>query len=253
MLRRLLDWLFTVPFLLAFGLVLVVFDVLQRLARPLGRRPHEVVVNGLQASLVLALRVCGTRVEVERDGSPAPGRPCIFVSNHQSMFDIPILGAVLSRHYLKFISKRENAQWWIPSIAYNLRRGGNALIDRRNRATAVEAITRLGREEIAGRGVSAVIFPEGTRARAGVMAACKPQGTVALMAAAPAAPVVPLAIDDSWRLLEHGLRPVPFGTRVRVFVGAPIEREPDEDPHAVVCRAEETIRRTLARWRGDSP
>jgi 1-acyl-sn-glycerol-3-phosphate acyltransferase len=218
-------------------------------ARAFGRRPHEVVVNGLQKALAASLRLCGTRFHVERAGELASGRPALFVSNHQSMLDIPILGALLSTHYLKFVSKRELARRWIPSISYNLRRGGNALIDRGDRADAVEAIRRLGREEVAGRGVSAVIFPEGTRARGGVLGPFRPQGTFALMAAAPDAPVVPVAIDDSWRLLKDGLRPVPFGTRVRVFIGAPIERSPLEDAGAVVKAAQARIEEVLARWR----
>jgi len=222
---------------------------LQRPARALGRRPHEVVVNGLQKSLVASLRLCGTRLSVEHSGGLAAGRPSLFVSNHQSMFDIPILGAILSRHYLKFVSKRELARRWIPSISYNLRRGGNALIDRSDRAEAVEAIRKLGGEEVAGRGVSAVIFPEGTRARGGVLAPFRPQGTLALMAAAPDAPVVPVAIDNSWRLLQHGLRPVPFATRVRVFIGEPIERSSGEDAGAVVSAAQKQIQDVLDRWR----
>jgi len=209
------------------------------------------VVNGLQKSLVAALRLCGTRFAVERAGGLERGRPALFVSNHQSMFDIPILGAILGPHYLKFVSKRELARRWIPSISYNLRRGGNALIDRSDRAEAVEAIRKLGVEEVAGRGVSAVIFPEGTRARGGVLGPFRPQGTLALMAAVPDAPVVPVAIDNSWRLLEHGLRPAPFGTRVRVFIGAPIERSPGEDAGAIVAAAQRQIQDTLARWRSE--
>ena len=248
-LARVRDWVFTLPFGAAFGLVLLVFDLLQRPARMLGRRPHEIVVNGLQRSLVASLRLCGTRLLVERAGGLEDGRPCLFVSNHQSMLDIPILGTVLSRHFLKFVSKRELAQRWIPSISYNLRRGGNALIDRSDRADAVEAIRRLGQEEVAGRGVSAVIFPEGTRARGGTLGSFRPQGTLALMAAAPEAPVVPIAIDDSWKLMRYGFRPVPFGTRVRVFIGSPIERSGTEDPGAVVKAAEAQIRGVLTRWR----
>ena len=210
------------------------------------------MVNGLQKSLVAALALCGTRLRVERAGGLDAGRPALFVSNHQSMFDIPILGTVLAPHYLKFVSKRELARRWIPSISYNLRRGGNALIDRNDRADALEAIRKLGAEEVAGRGVSAVIFPEGTRARGGVLGPFRPQGTLALMAAAPDAPVVPVAIDNSWRLLEHGLRPAPFGTRVRVFVGSPIERAAGEDAGAAFAAAQGQIQDVLARWRSET-
>ena len=51
------DWAMTLPFLLAFGGILLVFDPLQRLARLLGQRPHEIVVGALQASLMASLRV----------------------------------------------------------------------------------------------------------------------------------------------------------------------------------------------------
>ena len=209
------------------------------------------MVNGLQASLVASLRVCGTRLDVERAGGPEAGRPCLFVSNHQSMFDIPILGTVLAPHHLKFVSKRDLVRRWIPSISYNLLRGGNALIDRGDRAGALDAIRRLGKQEVVGRGVSAVIFPEGTRARGGELAPFRPQGTLALMAAAPLAPLVPVAIDSSWRLLQHRLRPVPFGTRIRVFVGRPIERSAGEDAGEALRAAERQIQDVLARWRAE--
>jgi 1-acyl-sn-glycerol-3-phosphate acyltransferase len=108
----------------------------------------------------------------------------------------------------------------------------------------------MGRREVRGRGASAVIFPEGTRARTGEMGRFRRQGTLALMAAVPEAPIVPVAIDNSWKLLRHGLRPLPFGTRVRVFIGAPLERGPGEDPKALLARAEAEIRGAIARWRG---
>ena len=196
------------------------------------------------------MRLGGTRFDVERTDGLARGRPALFISNHQSMFDIPILGTVLAPHRLKYVSKRELAQRWIPSISFNLRHGGNALIDRGDRDSACEAIAEMGRREVTGRGASAVIFPEGTRARTGEMGRFRRQGTLALMAAVPDAPIVPVAIDNSWKLLRHGLRPLPFGTRVRVFIGAPIERRPGEDPKAVLARAEEQIRGTIALWRG---
>jgi len=99
------------------------------------------------------------------------------------------------------------------------------------------------------RGVSAVIFPEGTRARHGALGAFKPAGALALLEAAPETPVVVFAIDESWRLLRWNLLPIPCGTRVRVSIGAPIARQPDEDRQALLDGARGQIERTLARWR----
>ena len=244
---RVIDWLVTVPFLLAFGGTLLVFDPLQRLARLFGRRPQEITAGALQFTLVQVFRLCGTRIRVERSPDALPRTPYLLIANHQSMFDIPIVGALLFSNYPKYVSKRSLARG-IPSISYNLRAGGHALIDRDDREQATEAIRSLGvtaRE----RGVSALIYPEGTRARGGELAPFRPAGALALMEAAPELPIVPVAIDGAWRLLRHNLLPVPFGTRVHVSIGAPIERRPDEDRHALLEQTREYIAKALEGWR----
>ena len=245
--KRALDWICTIPFLLAFGLVLAVFDPLQRIARVFGPRPHEIVVGALQVALLWAFRLCACRLAVERSPKVKAWTPYLFIANHQSMFDIPIFGALLFTNFPKYVSKRELARW-IPSISYNLRRGGNAVIDRRDRDQALRAIRELG-ERVQARGVSAVIYPEGTRARAGELGTFKPGGTMELLAAAPDTAIVPVAIDGSWRLLRRNLLPVPFGTRVRVYIGAPISRALNEDRAALLERVRDEIAATLRRWR----
>lgn len=245
--KRAIDWLLTVPFLLAFGLTLAIFDPLQRIARVFGPRPHELVVGVLQVCLVWVFRICGTRLEVERSPEVRPRTPYIVVANHQSMFDIPIFGALLFSNFPKYVSKKELARW-IPSISYNLRRGGNVIIDRGDPSQALSAIQKLG-ERARRRGVSPVIFPEGTRARRGELGRFRPRGTLELFLAAPDLNVVPVAIDESWKLLEHNLWPVPFGTRVRVHIGAPMRRTAEEDGESLFRRVEAEIRHTLDRWR----
>lgn len=245
--RRVLDWLLTVPFLLAFGLTLVVFDPLQRIARLFGQRPQEIVAGALQHTLLWVFRIAGTRIEVERAAGIEPWTPYLIVANHQSMFDIPIFGGLLFSNFPKYISKESLARW-IPSISYNLRRGGNAIIDRADRGQALRAIRALG-EQVRERGVSAVIYPEGTRARHGALGEFKPKGFLELLDAAPGVAVMPVAIDNSWRLLRHNLMPVPFGVRVRVYFGQPIARQPGEDGIALLDRVRGEIDAVLQRWR----
>src|SRR5262249_46320882 len=155
---------------------------------------------------VWAFRICGTRVQVERSPAVRPRTPYLIVANHQSMFDIPIFGALFFTNFPKYVSKQSLAQW-IPSISYNLRRGGQAWIDRSDPEKAGGAIEALA-EQVCRRGVPAMIFPEGTRARRGEMSPFRPRGTLALLAAAPDTAVVPVCIDQSWRLLRHNLMPV---------------------------------------------
>jgi 1-acyl-sn-glycerol-3-phosphate acyltransferase len=247
--RRILDWAFTIPFLVAFGAVLGVFDPLQRLARLAGSRPHEIVVGALQWSLLWAFRICGTRLRVERSPEVRPWTPYVVIANHQSMFDVPIFGALLFTNFPKYVAKKSLARW-IPSISYNLRRGGNALIDRGDADQALGAIRDLA-STVRSRGVSAVIYPEGTRSRGGEIRSFKLRGSLELLRGAPDVDVLPVAIDGSWKLLRHDLLPVPFGTTVRVRIGPPIRRTADGDS-AIVRSAEASIRAALAEWRGEA-
>jgi 1-acyl-sn-glycerol-3-phosphate acyltransferase len=249
--RPLLSWAGTALLLPAFGAILLVFDVAQRVARLLGQRPQEYVAGALQVALVGAFRLCGTRLAVERAPGFRPGASYLVVANHQSMFDIAVIGTLLFRNFPKYVSKRELGRW-IPSVSYNLRRGGHVLIDRADAAAALAAIRALG-ERVRGGGISAVIFPEGTRARGGTLGEFRRAGVAALLEAAPDVPVVPLAIDESWRLLADNMLPVPWGVRVRVRIGEPIARRADEDPAALVERIRNEIAVTLARWRVPSP
>jgi 1-acyl-sn-glycerol-3-phosphate acyltransferase len=246
-LQTLLSWLTTLVFLPAFGAVMVIFDVAQRIAYLFGTRPQEYVAGAVQWVLVRTFGICGTRLTVERATEVRPWTSYIIVSNHQSMFDIVILGSLFFSNFPKYISKRSLGRW-IPTVSFNLRAGGHVLIDRGDAPQALASIRELGRRVRAGR-CSAMIFPEGTRARAGELGPFKPAGTLALLDEAPTAPVVPVAIDESWRLLRHNYLPVPFGTRVRVWIGAPIERRPNEDPAAVLDEVRTRIGATLDRWR----
>jgi 1-acyl-sn-glycerol-3-phosphate acyltransferase len=245
--HTLLSWLTTLVFLPAFGLVLVVFDVLQRIARLFGTRPQEYVAGAVQWVLVRTFGICGTRLTVERAPEIQPWTSYVIVSNHQSMFDIVILGSLFFSNFPKYISKRELGRW-IPTVSYNLREGGHVLIDRGDAPQALVAIRELGRRVRDGR-CSAMIFPEGTRARHGELGRFKPAGTLALLEEAPDTPVVPVAIDESWRLLRHNYLPVPFGTRVRVWLGPPIARRHGEDPAVMLGRVRDEIATTLERWR----
>jgi 1-acyl-sn-glycerol-3-phosphate acyltransferase len=245
--HRLLSWGTTLVFLPAFGAIMVVFDLAQRIAYLFGSRPQEYVAGAVQWVIVRAFGICGTHLVVERSAGVRPWTPYIIVSNHQSMFDIVILGSLFFSNFPKYVSKRSLGRW-IPTVSFNLRVGGHVLIDRGDAPGAVAAIRELGQRVRAGR-CSAMIFPEGTRSRRGALGAFKPAGTIALLEEAPETLVVPVAIDESWRLLRYNYLPIPFGTRVRVHVGEPIARRADEDPSAVLARVHANIADALGRWR----
>ena len=247
MFRSIRDWVFTIPFLIAFALILFVFDFIQRVAFLFAQRPQEHAAGWLQVALVHAMRLTGSTLDIERSPRVKSDTPYIIISNHQSMMDIPIFAACFFSSFPKYISKKSLAKW-IPSISFNLRHGGNALIDRSDRDQALGAIRQLARQ-VRERHVSAVIFPEGTRARAGELGKFKPLGAIALMEEAPEVAVVPVCIDNSWRFVRNNFLPVPFGVPIRVWIGDPIERRKDEDPAAVLTGIEQQLLATLQRFR----
>jgi len=104
--KRILSWAGTAAFLPVFGAILLVFDPAQRIARLFGQRPQEYVAGALQVALVAAFHLCGVRLAVEPAPGFVPGRSYVVVSNHQSMFDIALLGTLLFRSFPKYISKR---------------------------------------------------------------------------------------------------------------------------------------------------
>ncbi|NJK83130.1 MAG: hypothetical protein HC912_04220 [Saprospiraceae bacterium] len=78
------------------------------------------------------LLVGATRKVDWQAGTLPTNRPMIIVSNHQSMFDIPAIGQLLQEHHPKYIAKKSLAKG-IPSISYNIRKGGSISIDRQDK------------------------------------------------------------------------------------------------------------------------
>ena len=247
--KKIVDWVFTVPFLVGFGLTLAIFEPIARIARLFGLRAMEVTMGVMQRILLIVFRIGGTRLQVERSPLVLSRTGYIMVSNHQSMFDVPIFGGLLFSNYPKYISKRELGRW-LPSVSFNLTHGGNAIIDRDDPKQAREAIRELGvaAEE---RNVAVVIFPEGTRSRNGRLRPFRAGGLAELLEAAPTLQVVPVTIDGAWKLLRHKLFPIPFGTKVRVRFSDPLPRSEGEDPARVLATARAVIEETLAEWRAD--
>lgn len=221
--RKAIGWLLTPLHLVLFGAVLLIFHVVQVLALPFGYHAHKRVVDWLNFFVLASLKAVGTRMRLECAYELPPDRPLVVVSNHQSMFDIPMLGWLFRKHHPKYVAKIELGKW-LPSISYNLRHGGSALIDRGDPRGSMRAIMSFGKRVEAER-YAACIFPEGTRARDGEMKPFIPAGLIALLRATPSAIVVPVAIDGSWKLMRYRMRPVPFGVRVTCKALAPIDRE----------------------------
>lgn len=241
-LRRLLGWITTPLFIVATLLTLIVWHPVIIATRHLTPRLHGWQVGCANGFLLVLLKIVGLRIVFERLGDDAPPGGAVIVSNHQSLYDIPIILWSFRHRFPRFVAKHELKRGF-PSVSNVLREDGSALIDRSNPRQAVDAIKTLG-QRVTARGWTACIFPEGTRSRDGTFKRFKPAGLLALLAASPGAPVIPVSINGSWEIMRHGFLPVPFGVRIRVRIHPPESR--DGDDAALIERVEAIVRDDLA-------
>jgi 1-acyl-sn-glycerol-3-phosphate acyltransferase len=155
-------------------------------------------------------------IDLMVEGEIESTRPAVFLINHASSLDVPISMAVWPTFGCG-ISKREVI--WVPffGVAYAL--GGNLLIDRRNRVTAIAGIDRLV-ATVNRHGLSPWISPEGTRSLDGTLGPFK-KGFVhiAIATGLPVVPVVFHGADALWPAKTFRLTP---GTvRVQVLDAMP--------------------------------
>ena len=222
LLAKILRYPLTILFHFFFGLGLLFYEVVQRISLFLfGYHVHKKSVDIFNATIVRTLHILGTRFTVDLPDTLPENTPVIIVSNHQSMWDIPPLIWFLRKLHVKFISKIELGKG-IPSVSYNLRKGGSVLIDRKNPTQATRQIEKIARY-ISEHNRAVVIFPEGTRSRDGHPKPFRKKGLLTLFQHAPDAVVLPVSISNSWRLQRYGMFPMPIGVHFKRKVLQPIK------------------------------
>ena len=228
-----------------FYLVLVVSSVIHAggviVAALLGvkRRPGGIYDWGATDWARDIIAAAGTPVELQGADRIPRNQPVVYASNHSSMFDIWALAATLPGS-VRFVAKQELVK--VPLVGRAMLAAGHVAIDRFNRARAFEAYERAA--AVIRGGISAVVFPEGTRSRTGELLPFKnaPFG----LAIAAGVPVVPVYVHNSFQILPKGgvrLHPRP----IRVLIGEPIATAGLSLDHRQLL-AERTRAALLALW-----
>ncbi|MCX7906174.1 MAG: 1-acyl-sn-glycerol-3-phosphate acyltransferase [Bacteroidetes bacterium] len=158
----------------------------------------------------------GVRLRLHAEG-PLPSGPVVFAVNHTSALDIPVLMVAIPVPFA-FLYKKELLR--VPIFGFFLRHSPHIVIDRSGRKEALESL-RLAGERIR-RGLSAVIFPEGTRSPDGRLLPFK-RGAFAIAAEA-GVPLVPIVIRGAHRVWPARSWPVAPGS-VEVHIGPPVHPE----------------------------
>lgn len=202
---------------LVFGLLLVIFHPVQWVCLNIfGYDAHKKSVDILNGCLVSSTYILGTTYSIRGIENIPNNVPVIFVSNHQSLYDIPMIIWFLRKAHPKFVSKIELGKG-IPSVSYNLRHGGSVLIDRKDPKQALVEIKKLG-QYIQQYNRAAVIFPEGTRSKDGHPKSFAESGLKMLVKYAPNAHIVPLSINNSWKLVRNGSFPLTLGAKLTLDI-----------------------------------
>jgi 1-acyl-sn-glycerol-3-phosphate acyltransferase len=204
-----------------FALRTVGFGTVSLTLGPL-TRDHAASLWAMRAWCRSSLK--GLRIEVAVEGlENVPKGAYVYCSNHQSLVDVIVLGAVLPGDY-KWAAKRELLS--VPFLGWHLKLAGHVPVERsRGSRAAAEVIGRF--EDTLRRGKPLLIFPEGTRTPDGRLHDFKNGGFYAAVRAG--VPVVPVALEGTYTLMRRGALDTGDGSMrlVRVKIGAPIPAPPE--------------------------
>ncbi|MGH9868912.1 MAG: lysophospholipid acyltransferase family protein [Candidatus Polarisedimenticolia bacterium] len=191
---------------LVFGLIAIVGCLLVPNGNPLVWMARPWAATILLAS--------GVSVRVHGRGEAGPG-PVLYITNHQSHYDILALVRALPGQY-RVVAKKE--LFTIPVFGWALWLAGFIRIDRANRDSAIRSLDRAARRM--RRGHSVVVFAEGTRSDDGRLLPFKKGGFV--LAINSGHPIVPVTVSGSRAVLPKNGRHVSPGV-IDVVIGRPIE------------------------------
>ena len=151
-----------------------------------------------------------------------PGQSYVFVSNHQSMFDVWLVYGWLPVIF-KWLMKAELRK--VPFVGTGCKAAGHIFVDRRNAKAALESLHDVEKQLV--NGVCTVIFPEGTRTVDGEVGRFK-RGAFQI-AIDLGLPVIPLSLNGCFDVLPKG-KPYVHRCPVHMHIGEPIDLKQYPEP-----------------------
>ena len=208
-------------FLYLFGYMIVHYGTLRRGERALAAGDTETVEQLVDRHIPCwsrgILKVTGVTLTVEGRENIPQGGPCVFVGNHRSYYDIPLLLAGLDKPH-GILAKEELEK--IPLLNRWMKLLGCVFVQRDDVRASVRALNDA--TAIVEGGKSFIIFPEGTRYKGEEGGAGEFKNGAFRIAVKTGAPVVPVAISGARALFESNGNLCHAGT-VRVRILPPIQ------------------------------
>lgn len=193
-------YLFLLTIFALLTIVLALMTIMVGIFEQFGK--HAYAINRLWTWLIL--RLGGISLRVEGLQHIDPKRQYIFIVNHQSNVDIPVLVQALAKFQLRWIAKKELLR--VPFFGWAMWATKHVTVDRTDPQDAFKSLQRA--KECLAAGISLVVYPEGTRSKDGNLLRFKKGGF--LLAVQTNTPVVPVTVNGSNVVLPAGawrLRP----------------------------------------------
>jgi len=187
MIRTLLIFLWTVLVTGFFAVIVILASLISKNSNTL----HKIVRIWAKCILVAS----GVKVTVKGHLNIDPAGSYIYMSNHLSNFDIPVLLAYLPVQF-RWLAKAELFK--IPIFGYAMQRAGYISINRFDRKSAIQSLNKVA--EIIRNGTSVIIFPEGTRSQNQNIQSFKKGGFV--LAVDSGVPITPMIIHGTWTIMQ---------------------------------------------------
>jgi 1-acyl-sn-glycerol-3-phosphate acyltransferase len=207
MIRTLYIAIWVVFSTLMLGLLVIFLSFFVRSGNPM----HK-IARFWGRSILIVSRI---KVSVKGLSNLDRSKSYIYMSNHQSNFDIPVLLGYLKVQF-RWLAKMELFK--IPIFGHAMRKAGYISIDRNNRESAFESLKAAVRKVKSG--VSVLIFPEGTRSLDGKIRSFKKGGFV--MAVDSGVPIVPVVLTGTSSIMAKGSFRINPGN-VSMIVHQPIQ------------------------------
>lgn len=214
---------FLIPAISIYTIVLGTLSILSTFADRRGYAAHQCA----RAWSWMILATTGVEVSVSGLERVTQGETYIFISNHQSIYDIPVIFASLP-FQLRIIAKESLGRF--PFLGWHLLRAGHLLVDRRNPDRS--GILNRWRRLVADR-ISLIIFPEGTRSVDGRVGRFK-AGSF-LLALEAGLTIVPISVSGTRHVMKKG-RLTTCPGHVTLQVHAPIPTPKNESPTTAEAR-----------------
>lgn len=176
----------------------------------------------------LILATTGVRVQVRGLERLQPGTTYVFVANHQSIYDIPVIFASLP-YQLRIIAKDSLGRF--PFLGWHLSRTGHLLVNRRSRDP--RAVFNWA-NALTANGLSLIVFPEGTRSADGQLGPFKAGSLYPAVQAG--LPIVPVSVAGSRHVMKKG-RLMTCPGEVELTIHDPIATVAAEEPNVREVRA----------------